>query len=124
MHLSSEGTIRVHWILQTRLVEYPQLSRLERARVRFNKAKAKAWGGQFKENLKDMEESLRVFEGEYSLSDMHDALLEMTTTYISNDQLENAIAAGIRARALSEYSKNAGDDCECGFMVRSYLFPN
>jgi tetratricopeptide (TPR) repeat protein len=77
--------------------------------VRFNKAKVKAWGGLFRENLKEMEESLRVFEGEYSLSDMHHALMELTTTYISNDQLENAIAAGIRSRALSEYSRNVGD---------------
>ncbi|MFH0817508.1 MAG: BREX system ATP-binding domain-containing protein, partial [Candidatus Micrarchaeota archaeon] len=92
-----------------RVVEDPQLSRLERARVRFFKAKTEAWGGKFKGNLKDMEESLRVFEGEYSLSDMHDALLEITTTYISNDQLEKAIASGLRARALSEYSKSAGD---------------
>ena len=89
-----------------RVVEYPQLSSIERAQVRFAKAKARAWGGQFKENLKDMEESLRVFEGEYALSDMHDALLEMGTKYISNGQLEKAIAGGIRARALSEYSKS------------------
>ena len=91
-----------------RIAEDPQLNRLERARVRFSKAKAKAWGGQFKENLKDMEESLRVFEGEYSLSDIHNALLEITTTYISNDQLENAIAAGLRSRALSQSSRSAG----------------
>ncbi len=91
-----------------KIVEDPELDRLERAQVHFFKAKTKAWGGQFKENLKDMEESLRVFEGEYSLSDMHDALLEITTTYIANDQLENAIAAGLRARALSEYSRSAG----------------
>ena len=92
-----------------RLVEYPELNRLERARVHFNKAKVKAWGGLFRENLKEMEESLRVFEGEYALSDMHFALLEITTTYISVDQLENAIAAGLRGRALSEYSTSAGD---------------
>ena len=97
-----------------KIVEYPELSPLERARARFNKAKALAWGGQFVETssahyLKEMEESLRVFEGEYSLSDMHNTLLEMTTAYVSNDQLENAIAAGIRAYALSEYSKNAGE---------------
>jgi tetratricopeptide (TPR) repeat protein len=91
-----------------RLVEYPELSRLERARVRFNKAKARAWGGQFIENLEDMEESLRVFEGEYSLSDIHHALMELTTTYISNGQQENAVAAAIRSNALSEYSRNAG----------------
>ena len=99
------------------MVEYPELNSLDLARVRFSKAKAKAWGGEFLENFKAMEESLRVFEGEYSLSDMHNALLELTTTYISNNKLENAIAAGIRSCALTEYSKNAGD----GASVYSWL---
>jgi tetratricopeptide (TPR) repeat protein len=105
-----------------RIVEYPELTPLERARVRFNRAKARAWGGEFVETssahyLKEMEESLRVFEGEYSLSDIHSTLLEMTTAYVSNDQLENAIAAAIRARALSEFSKNAGETA----MVASWM---
>ena len=47
----------------------------------------------------------------------HSALLEMSTAYVSNDQLENAIAATIRARALSEFSKNAGETA----MVASWM---
>ena len=39
----------------------------------------KAWGGRFKEALTDMEESLRVFEEEYSLPDMTDMLAEMAS---------------------------------------------
>jgi tetratricopeptide (TPR) repeat protein len=102
--------------------EYSELTPLERARLRFDKAKAKAWGGEFIETpsahyLKEMEESLRVFEGEYSLSDIHSALLEMTTAYVANDQLESAIAAAVRARALSEFSKNAGETA----MVASWM---
>lgn len=91
-----------------KIVEDPKFDRLERARVRFFKAKTKAWGGQFKENLQTMEESLRVFEAEHSFQDIHDALAEITTTYVSVDKLENAIASGLRSLALSDYSRSAG----------------
>jgi tetratricopeptide (TPR) repeat protein len=90
------------------VVEKPKIDRLESARLRFAKAKTLAWGGKFAEGpIKPMEESLRVFEGEYSLSDIHEALGEMTTSYMAVNQLENAVAIGLRAIALSEYSKSA-----------------
>ena len=89
-------------------VEKPEIDRLESARLRFAKAVTLAWGGKFVgKNLEDMEQSLRVFEGEYSLSDIQEALLEMITAYMSKDLLEKAVATGLRSLALSEYSRSA-----------------
>jgi tetratricopeptide (TPR) repeat protein len=87
-------------------VEDPRLDHLEWSRVRLFKGMVKNWGGKSKEALQDMEESLRVFEGEYSLPDMTDMLVEIGTAYLGDGQLENAIAATLRSCALGEYARN------------------
>ena len=55
-----------------------------------------------KEALPFIEESLKVFEEEYSLRDVADALTNMGAGYSANRQLENALAAELRACALTE----------------------
>ena len=91
--------------IANKAVENPALNPLESARMRLAKAIVRAWGAKFKEALEDMEESLRVLEGEYSLSDLTEILQEMAPAYMAIGQLENAIATGLRSRALSEYSR-------------------
>jgi tetratricopeptide (TPR) repeat protein len=87
-------------------VENPQLDLLENARVRLLKGMVKSYGGEGKEALPVMEESLRVFEEEYSLPDVADALAEMGFAYVVKGQMENALAALLRSCALSEYMRN------------------
>jgi len=92
--------------IANKTVEDPQIDILEYARVRYLKAWIKNWGGKPKEALQIMEESLRVFEGEYSLPDMTELLAEMGTAYAVDDQQENGIAALLRSCALGEYARN------------------
>jgi len=86
--------------------ENPQLDLLENARVLLLKGMTKMYEGKPKEALPYMEESLRVFEEEYSLPDLADALAEVTMAYMLDGQLENALASGLRSCALSEYMRN------------------
>ena len=86
--------------------ESPQLDRLENARVLLLKGMIKMYEGKPKEALPYMEESLRVFEEEYSLPDLADALTDMGMAYAMDGQMENAVAAALRSCALSEYMRN------------------
>jgi predicted ATPase len=85
--------------------ENPQLDLLESARTRFYKAFLIGGTGQFRENFEAVKESLKVMEEECSLSDVAEMLVFMVPMYMASGQLEEAIAAGLRARALSEYSR-------------------
>jgi predicted ATPase len=92
--------------LSSKIVEYPELDRLEYAHIRSAMGMVKFYGGKDKESLEDFEESLRILEEEYSLSDIAQTLCEMAPAYWANGEEEEAIAAGLRAVALSEYSRN------------------
>jgi tetratricopeptide (TPR) repeat protein len=83
----------------------PQLDRLESARMQFYKAFLIGGTGQFRQNFEAVREALEVMEEEYSLSDIAEMLVFMVPMYMASGQLEDAIAAGLRARALSEYSR-------------------
>jgi tetratricopeptide (TPR) repeat protein len=85
--------------------ENPELDLLESARTQFYKAFLIGGTGQFRENFEAVKKSLKVMEQEYSLSDMAEMLVFMVPMYMASGQLKDAIAAGLRARALSEYSK-------------------
>jgi hypothetical protein len=93
-------------VLLDKVVEYPDLDRLEYARIRTAKGMVKFWEGKEKESFKDFKESLRVLEEEYLLSDIADALGQGSIAYVANEELEEGIAAALRAVALSEYSRN------------------
>ena len=92
--------------IASKAVENPQLDRLENARVHLLKAMTKMYEGKPKEALPYFEESVRVFEEEYSLPDLADALAEMAMAYTLDGQLENALAAVLHSCALSEYMRN------------------
>jgi predicted ATPase len=85
--------------------ENPELDRLESARMRFYKAMLIGGTGKFRENFEAAKESLKVMEEEYSLSDIAEILVPMVPMYMASGQLEDAIAAALRARALSEHSR-------------------
>ena len=55
-----------------------------------------------------MEESLKVFEEEFSLPDMTDMLIELAWTYRRGGQHENALAAALRACALRRVREKLG----------------
>jgi tetratricopeptide (TPR) repeat protein/KaiC/GvpD/RAD55 family RecA-like ATPase len=92
--------------IANKVKESPQLDLLENARVLLLKGMTKMYGGKPKEALQCMEESLRVFEEEYSLPDLADALAEVAMAYMLDGQMENALAAGLRSCALGEYMRN------------------
>jgi predicted ATPase len=87
-------------------VENPQLDLLENARVLLAKGMVKSYGADNKDALPLMEEALGVFNEEYSLPDVADALTEMGLAYMDNGQMENALAAQLRSCTLSEYMRN------------------
>jgi KaiC/GvpD/RAD55 family RecA-like ATPase/tetratricopeptide (TPR) repeat protein len=92
--------------IANKTVENPQLDRLENARVLLLKGMTKSYKGKPKEALTYMEKSLMVFEDEYSLPDLADTLTEMGMAYAMDGQMENAVAAGLRSCALSEFMRN------------------
>jgi KaiC/GvpD/RAD55 family RecA-like ATPase/tetratricopeptide (TPR) repeat protein len=93
-------------------VENPPVDRLEIARFNSVKGMIESLGFYVAEGKQDLEGALRVFEEEYSLSDMTDALANLALDYIlqrdpenssSLGQPEKSIAAMLRSITLSEY---------------------
>ena len=93
-------------VLLDKVVEYPELDRLEYARIRTAKGMVKFWGGKEIESAEDFKESLRVLEEEYLLSDIADTLGQSAVAYVAIGEVKEGIAAALRAVALSEYSRN------------------
>jgi tetratricopeptide (TPR) repeat protein len=85
--------------------EKPELDRLESARMQFYKAFLIGGTGKFREHFESTKKALKIMEEEYSLSDMADMLVLMVPMYMASGLLEDAIAAGLRACALSKYSR-------------------
>ena len=85
--------------------EKPELDRLESARTQFYKAFLIGGTGEFREYFESTKKALKIMEEEFSLSDMADMLVLMVPMYMASGQLEDAIAAGLRACALSKYSR-------------------
>jgi tetratricopeptide (TPR) repeat protein len=95
-------------------IENPTVDRLENARFNTIKGMIEALGFYVADGQKDLEAAQRVFEEEYSLSDMTDTLANLAMTYIlhrapgnssSLGEPEKAIATMLRSIALSEYVK-------------------
>ena len=113
--------------LAGKAVENPQLDRLENARVHLNKGIIVAYEKGRKQALQLMEESLRVFEEEYSLPDVAEALTGIGPAYGADGQLENALAAALRSCALTEYMRDlnrqhvAHTYLDVGFMLFGLL---
>jgi KaiC/GvpD/RAD55 family RecA-like ATPase len=98
-----------------RTIENPPADRLEKARFLQVKGMVETWGGYVNEGLEDLKNALTVFEEEYSLLDIIDALAELSIAYImerapgspsSLGQPEKALASILRAIALAESTKN------------------
>jgi KaiC/GvpD/RAD55 family RecA-like ATPase/tetratricopeptide (TPR) repeat protein len=113
--------------LAVKAVENPQLDRLENARVHMNKGIITAYVKGRKEALPLIEESLRIFEEEYSLPDVAEALIWFVSTFGADGQLENALAAALRSCELAEYMRDLNKQhiahtyLDIGFMVFGLL---
>ena len=92
--------------IASKITVNPLIDPLEYARLSLYKGMMKNWIGKSEEALKDIEDSLEVFESKYSFPDMIDVLTEMGTTLVHLGQLENGIAIILRALAFSEYARN------------------
>ena len=101
--------------LAAKAEEYKMADRLEYARLCLYKGfVAGRSHGKTREALEEMNASLKVFEEEYSLSDVARALVEMSFLYPMEDQLEEALDAALRSVVLYE---EIGDLRELGFAV-------
>ncbi len=111
-------------------VENPPTERLEIARFSLVKGMVESWGFYVAEAQQDLEGALRVFEEEYSLPDMTEALAERGLVYVlerapgnssSLGQPEKALAYLLRSIALSEYGK-AFDKQDIAFLYAFIVY--
>jgi len=98
----------------TKSLDFTEVDKLEGARFLLMKGMVEAWGGYMPNALNDLQSALNVFEAEYSLPDVIDALLEISIAYMekspeSNSRLgqpKNAVSSILRALSLCEYTKD------------------
>ena len=82
--------------------DYVQFDRLEYARLLIYKGFVIGRLGKTKEAFEDTKSALRVFEEEYSLKDMANALGEIIFLYMDVDRVEDELAAGLRSLSMYE----------------------
>jgi len=82
--------------------EYAQFDRLEYARFRLQRGFIAHSMGKTQQAFSDIDGALRLFEEEYSLSDVARALGELVFFYLTEDRLRDELAAGLRSVALYE----------------------
>jgi tetratricopeptide (TPR) repeat protein/KaiC/GvpD/RAD55 family RecA-like ATPase len=80
--------------------DYAQFDQLEYARILIYRGFVIGRLGKTKEAFKDTEEALKVFEEEYSLKDLANALGEIIFLYMDVDRVEDELAAGLRSLAF------------------------
>ena len=83
--------------------EYSYFDRLEYARVRSTVGWALGFRGKIKEAIELIEESLVVFEETYSLSDIAEAMYNLSELYVTENRPNDAIAAV--QRSISYYQE-------------------
>jgi len=104
------------------------VDRLESARILLYKGTA----ARIEEAVKDIESALKIFESEYSLPDVGNALIEAGICYGEIGRLEEGLAAGLRSLAILEnpddlnkmiiYAHLAYDFLACGFLKESLSY--
>ena len=104
--------------------EYASFDRLEYARVLMNKGWASCLRGNAKEGLADFEDSLGVFEEEYSLADAACVLTQAAffgaTLY--EFQIEKSLRMGLRAIAIYEDLKDLRGQVEAYYFVGTVFY--
>ena len=80
--------------------QYADADNLEYARLRLYRGFIAGREGKTEEALRDIEESLQVFENECSLPDLASALVEISFLYPYVDRLEDAISTALRAVSI------------------------
>ena len=86
--------------LEGKAEEYAESDRLEYARLRMYRGFMASREGKIKEAVEDLEGALRVFEEEYSLRDVANALAEIVFIYLWAVPIEDRLAAALRSVAL------------------------
>ena len=111
--------------------DYAQSDRLEYARLRLHRGFITGRAGKNDEAIEDMEQALKVFEEEFSLSDVADALVELAFIYRSKGRGIDALSAALRSVLLYEelgdlraqglaYSRLAGPFNEFGLAQKAF----
>ena len=91
---------------------YANLDRLEYARLLLWKGRVEGFSGDADSAIRDLEEALRVFEKEYSLPDVAQALKEASAYYTTKGNVKRALAATRRASTLYEDLKDLREQNE------------
>ena len=87
------GNIAYSAVQLNKAKEYSHFDKLEYARVRSNVGWALGFRGKIKEAIELIEESLVVFDEAYSLSDMAEAMYNLSELYVTEGRPNDAIAA-------------------------------
>ena len=87
------GNIAYSAVQLNKAKEYSHFDQLEYARVRSNVGWALGFRGKIKEAIELIEESLVVFEETYSLSDIAEAMYNLSELYVTENRPNDAIAA-------------------------------
>jgi tetratricopeptide (TPR) repeat protein len=108
--------------LANKAQEYSSFNRLEYARIRALRGTITGLRGNMLEGLIDLESALRIFEEEYSLPDLRDALYEVANFYASEGQIEKTLRAVTRSIALAEDLQDLRARMETHFSAGNILF--
>ena len=96
------GNIQGALKIAAKAEEYSKTDRLEYARLRLHRGFITGRSGKNDEAIEDMEQALRVFEEEVSISDVAKALVELTFIYRSKGRVVDSLSAGLRSIRLFE----------------------
>ncbi|MFH0817964.1 MAG: hypothetical protein V1909_05010, partial [Candidatus Micrarchaeota archaeon] len=108
--------------LAARAQDLATFDRLEYGRVRMLRGIVTGLRGNVEEGLMDLEDALRVFEEEYSLSDLAAALRESANFYVSDFQVEKALRMVMRSIAMCEDLKDFREQMETYFTAGNIFF--
>jgi tetratricopeptide (TPR) repeat protein len=87
-------------------ITFPSINELNTARFKLSRAMTASWTGKPQDSLPDFNESIGVFETAFSLTDMTDALSEVSIAYTMAGKWENALTSALRAYALIDHARN------------------
>ena len=88
--------------LANKIRQYIALDSLEAARLLMWRGKCDGWEGNVSVGVRELEESLLVFEEKSSFLDIANALFELAHMYVLEQQSEEAISAALRSIAFYE----------------------
>ena len=123
MHASFlRGNIAYSVELLDKAKEYAYFDRIEYARVRLSVGWALGFRGKIKEGISHIEESLAIFEEANSISDIAEALYNLAELYITENRIEDAIAAVQRSLFFYKEIEDIRGEMEAHFRAGHVFF--